>query len=851
MTAMTPCLDRPGFLPRLSSHHQPRPRLSAPLLASNARVRLLCAPAGSGKTALLSECLLQVRADCETIWLPLAGAALSCEEFCLRLTQVLGLVEDLDVAQLMAELARWSRTTSLFIDDYSRLPDPALDALLDRLLAVSSPALTWWISTRRRPQCNWPRLLLDDELYESERASLALTHDELVPVLRHLPPDQADRVAAGIIQRTGGWCAGARMALLQKCDWSQKLQPQQRVDTLLDYLQHELFSNLTPEQDEAWRVLAQLPRFNAPLCEHLFGPGEGAQLLHDLQVLGCFIEPWQESVDWLQVFRPLSRIMQESHWPCARSWHRRACQWFTAVQDWRAAFEQALLAEEYETAVSLLQHLSFEDLLEDQTVVLLLRLHEQQSRELTLMTPQLIGLVTGALLFAGRFEQAAQCMAHLVRFMPQPTKHLEQQLLARWQAQQGWLCHLQGQMEPARACFQEALSALTDDAWQARLMCLSGLTQQALLCGELDQAHALNREALCLARAHGSLLFEGLLELDHAQWLEQRGAPARAESLLVDIEHLLRQRTLVPTPLLGRIALRRGRLALCMGLEEQAADLFSRGLEDCLRSEDKRVLYGYLGQAQLAGNRGDYASAFERLREAERVMQQRQIPDTVYRGVVLQVSSQFWLQQGRPQLVQEALGRLLRHYRGPSALQAPPATFELIIRIEYLLACAHTQLNPDENCLPTIERLLNQAQARGMLTAETELLLAFAQLAESNGDTEAAQQAFQRAGMLVERCQLQHAMREWELRRGSLGTVSAKQIPARQCDNPDLASGLSRREREVLMLIAQGASNQQVAEQLFISLHTVKTHARRINGKLGVERRTQAVAKAKLMGILA
>jgi ATP/maltotriose-dependent transcriptional regulator MalT len=138
-----------------------------------------------------------------------------------------------------------------------------------------------------------------------------------------------------------------------------------------------------------------------------------------------------------------------------------------------------------------------------------------------------------------------------------------------------------------------------------------------------------------------------------------------------------------------------------------------------------------------------------------------------------------------------------------------------------------------------------------MLTAETELLLAFAQLAESNGDPEAAQQAFQRAGMLVERCQLQHAMREWELRRGSLATVSAKQFPARQCDNPDLASGLSRREREVLMLIAQGASNQQVAEQLFISLHTVKTHARRINGKLGVERRTQAVAKAKLMGILA
>ena len=58
---------------------------------------------------------------------------------------------------------------------------------------------------------------------------------------------------------------------------------------------------------------------------------------------------------------------------------------------------------------------------------------------------------------------------------------------------------------------------------------------------------------------------------------------------------------------------------------------------------------------------------------------------------------------------------------------------------------------------------------------------------------------------------------------------------------------LSRRELEVLTLIAQGNSNQQIAEQLYISVHTVKTHARRIHGKLGVERRTQAVAKAKLL----
>ncbi|MNF16594.1 Transcriptional regulatory protein DegU [compost metagenome] len=54
----------------------------------------------------------------------------------------------------------------------------------------------------------------------------------------------------------------------------------------------------------------------------------------------------------------------------------------------------------------------------------------------------------------------------------------------------------------------------------------------------------------------------------------------------------------------------------------------------------------------------------------------------------------------------------------------------------------------------------------------------------------------------------------------------------------------------MLELIAQGCSNREIAERLRISLHTVKTHARRINVKLGLERRTQAVARAKAEGWL-
>lgn len=73
-------------------------------------------------------------------------------------------------------------------------------------------------------------------------------------------------------------------------------------------------------------------------------------------------------------------------------------------------------------------------------------------------------------------------------------------------------------------------------------------------------------------------------------------------------------------------------------------------------------------------------------------------------------------------------------------------------------------------------------------------------------------------------------------------------LPGPQADAG--ANPLSLRELEVLQLIAQGSSNLQIAEQLFISLHTVKTHARRIHSKLGVERRTQAVARAKSLGLM-
>ncbi|MCY1181897.1 HTH-type transcriptional regulator MalT [compost metagenome] len=76
--------------------------------------------------------------------------------------------------------------------------------------------------------------------------------------------------------------------------------------------------------------------------------------------------------------------------------------------------------------------------------------------------------------------------------------------------------------------------------------------------------------------------------------------------------------------------------------------------------------------------------------------------------------------------------------------------------------------------------------------------------------------------------------------------VEPAEAPTREPDNL-----LTRREVSVLKLLADGLSNEEVGASLYISLNTVKTHTKKINSKLGVNRRTQAIMRAKAMGILA
>ena len=90
----------------------------------------------------------------------------------------------------------------------------------------------------------------------------------------------------------------------------------------------------------------------------------------------------------------------------------------------------------------------------------------------------------------------------------------------------------------------------------------------------------------------------------------------------------------------------------------------------------------------------------------------------------------------------------------------------------------------------------------------------------------------------------------WKVKRDKTIEV-IKDLPFEGPDQNNVeALGLSKREMEVLQYLAQGHSNQEIADQLFVSLNTIKTHLNNLYVKLDVNRRTQAVVKARELQLI-
>jgi LuxR family maltose regulon positive regulatory protein len=276
-----------------------------------------------------------------------------------------------------------------------------------------------------------------------------------------------------------------------------------------------------------------------------------------------------------------------------------------------------------------------------------------------------------------------------------------------------------------------------------------------------------------------------------------------------------------------------------------------------------------LAQARLKETQGDLEAGLDLLDEAKRVYVSTLVPDI---RPIEALKARVYVRQSR---LTEALG--WARERGLSAdddlsylREFEHVTLARVLIAQYRCDGVDGSIH---GAVGLLERLLEAAEEGGRTGSVIEILALQALAHEAQGDIPAATTPLQRALVLAEpegyvrifvdegkpmaRLLYEalslgiapHYVRQLLAAFPSAEPVQAASLKT-QVPQSDLIEPLSERELEVLQLIAKGLTNQEVATRLYLSLHTVKVHARNIYGKLGVKNRTQAVAKGKALGIL-
>ncbi|WP_210014693.1 LuxR C-terminal-related transcriptional regulator [Pseudomonas palmensis] len=884
------------YRPPLPEGHVPRPRLCQRLHAGlSGRLLLVSAPAGFGKSSLAVEFCQSLPASWGSLWLGLSqrdsdpGRFLErllegLQQFCPDLgNQAQGLLKMRQRHQpfafeewldsLLDELALHLHPQNpllLVLDDYHLAQGPVLDRCLQFFLNHLPPGLVLLVTSRQRPDWHLARLRLSQQLLELTEQDLRLSPEESLAVLDQHPTTLRGQALDNLIQRSDGWVAGLRFWLLAASEAG--------VDSALphalhggeglirDYLLEEVIDCLPPEVQAFLYDTACQERFCADLCDALRESHDSAQILRYLKAHQVFLVPLDEQGQWLRyhhLFSDLLRTRQASQ-PLA-SLHLRACRWFHAQGLLDEAVEQALRAGHLDVAANLVQNLSEEQLLAEQNVGMLLRWKMDLPDSLLISTPRLIVLYSWALGLACQLDAAEELVSHLSRFLPAPSATAQKSMLAQWLALSGIIARGRGDRLKTRSYCQQALRSLPTKRYGQRLMCLSTLSNLAIAEGDFWHARGWNREALELARRVGNPLFEALAHYDRARVLHARGEVLRS---MEEVRHGLQRLQGLSAQRLyaarARLALYEGYL-LVAGLQPQEGRARLRaGLVEARACRDISVLIGHCVLATLDGREGRFTEAFCELAEAERLMHIWDVPPVFYLAMITLVKCELWLAQGRMDLAESWLLRLGQTYGGERAAAAPEFHPLLPLHIELQQALLEQAQGRTAQAAQRLQALTEHGRSNGGQLLGTTAVCQHIGLLLASGAAEAAvvllPQALEAAqgGVLQPFQRLLEDHPEWireQLLAQPAGPVQARLLALLPVVDTPPAPGagteaLSAREMSVLKLIALGCSNQQISEQLFISLHTVKTHASHINSKLGVERRTQAVARAKALGLL-
>ncbi len=869
---------------------------------------LVVAPAGWGKTTLLHALNAEAR---RSPW-PLAWVSLDASDNnSLRFwTYVISALNTLHpgvgetplallyasspppietvLVPLLNALIQLPPDTVLVLDDFHHIEAQPIHDALGYLVERLPPKLHLILASRSDPPLPLARLRAQGTLTELRAPDLRFTLEETAAFLTKVMglPLSIEQVTA-LQARTEGWITGLQLAALS-------LQGREEVAGFIatftgshryvvDYLVEEVLLQQPAAVQDFLVQTCILDRLCGPLCDAVRGQDDSQARLAHLEQSNLFLVALDEERQWYRYHHLFAEVLrsrlQQTHPALVPELHRRASHWYEQHQLFDEAVTHALAVPEVEHAARLIEEYARFTNFPSQFQVLLGWLNRLPDTFVRTQ-PTLCIMHAITLLLTQQLEKASTRVQDAERCLHEEMPAQQRcTLLSMIAAFRGYHARLLGNYERGVPLAQQALELMpeVEETLLIRMARQGTLVTAAsayLVDGGMTAAtERLVSAAVTSARALGNLpaIMKSISNLARLQLLQ-----GRLRQAAVTIEQATQ---LVPQPAGLHMLLHGADYYLILGelLREwnqldRAEQHLAQGLDlvrGALTSDADTIMRGYLALARLQQACGQGTRALQTLDAFAQLAHQHGFASALLaRGAA--VRAQVALAQGD-------LAAAL-HWVEPSGLSTTEA-LSYPREQEYLtLARVHIAQGREQpmgsflpEALGLLERLLEDAEPKARMGSVIEILLLRALALQAQGKQDEALKTLGRVLALAEpegyiRLFLDEGtpmlilLRQayaFQITPGYVVTLleaAGEQVrPALHRStsrSSQLLDSLTAREREVLRLLVDGASNREIADHLVLSVNTVKKHVFNICSKLNVQGRTQAIAKVRTLNIL-
>ena len=890
----SPLVKTKLYIPSLQPHIISRPRLVRKLTDGlKCQLTLISAPPGFGKTSLLSEWidkgsypvgwysidsgdnnpvlfLRYIISALQSVSSDIGRAALS------QLNAPQTPPFESILTSLVNDIASYTKEFVLILDDYHLIDIQPIHKMFSFFLDHAPKNMHVFISTRSDPPFRLSRLRSCQQLVEIRATDLSFTMDETSSLLNDsLKLGLSDEEILSVDSKVEGWIAGLQLLALSlqgRTDipgFIKDFHANNRY--IADYLMEEVLNRQSKKTQDFLLHTSILDRLSGPLCDSVTGQSGGQQMLVRLDKANLFIFPLDKERTWFRYHRLFSDLLQQrllttQKERCAQL-HNRASVWFEEKGFKEDSIKHALAGKNFKRAAELIERIAENSWDRGQQTKFMFWMN-RLPKDFWTTKPQLYIYFARALIYHGQLDAAEKSLQEGQTAIQKKGDSVKQkELKGRLAAISAILAAFRGDIQGNIQHSRRAVESLNkkDLMWRSVAATTLGMAYGWSGIGDMMAARHAFSYARTVSKEAGNTYYETFAELCLASVDGLQGrfekALATFQKLIEEAESLNLGRTSQTGTIYGSLA----NIVIERGYFEEGMQLLRKGLDITEAGRDVVALSSNrLVMAYALFFKREYTEVEKILKRIEKDKTNIGIPMWM-RHVVTTLRARIWQESGNK-------GAVVRWIKERELSPEDNITYrrevEYSVLVRHLIA--QKRYEEAENLL---SRLIQNSVNDTRIVSSIQWRLLKVVNAHTQGEMESAEEELRKALYLAEpggivRSIIAEGRAVSELiekiyEEEKSGREKAKiSIPLPYLKKLRLAfketepikkkteDKLSERELEVLHLIADGYTYQEIAQRLFISLNTVRTHTKNIHSKLGVHNRTMAIKRAKELGWL-